>query len=475
LTTVKKIIKSNKEFVFVSIPASLINYILGLVLLKYLVPEDFGFIAKITSSIEFFLFLKAFRIEQLFYNRGQYNKEENTVFVFLRFLQITIGALLFLLFYFLYYRFYHDQPQYFLLTILYFSIQFIQGLSSIFIIYATIQWKRGKYSMVFAFLQIFSNITAICLAANQFSYWSLFLKAALPQIFIILFLYYYVPISFAFHIKWQSIKLYFQKGKHLFLNNLLEISTNKTDDLIIGYGISDSILGIYSRAYQLIQLPIDLFSDNFISFNYPLLIRYKNNSLKIYEQASFFLEILYIANGFIIANIIIFIPYTIQVFFGSKWNDMFPLALILAFLSIGKINLKLYYYTNIILEKFRELNFYYFIYGIINLSLLIIGFAFFKLWGVAFGQSLSIIIILFIITINTSFPVFFFLKLIKQLTIIYVPLILFYSYIPFYNLLSTFICIILFNLYYIIACYFINNKTIKYIYQLYKAQKKVNQ
>ncbi|MBP7460067.1 MAG: oligosaccharide flippase family protein [Candidatus Delongbacteria bacterium] len=426
-----KIITSNYRIILISFIGFALNYLLNLALMRWLMPEIFGLIAVIVSTIDMMSLIDALRFDQLFYNRPEENRGiENFNYLLMRSLNIPLILILSVPFYFISHPDRSVGPIFWVFMALLIFNKFLLIMLSLFSLESTKKWKRYRFEGISTLIGIMGSLVALMMAYCGFSYWSLIVKYMLSSFIIVVYMAWKYPLNLKFRVDWSICRWYLSKGKKLFINNLVSLLSGRLDDLVIGYGISQAILGVYSKAFHFVRLPIELFTNVMLANNYPLLIKHRYNSDKIMQIIKVLVDLNVIVVGAIMVNLLLVLYYLIHVFFGSTWASIYPLSIGLMFLSFGKPFLDVIYNYMIIVEKFRTINLIYIWYGIIELLLIGAGFLFFGYWGVTIAQSLAMMGAILIIHGYTEFS----LKLIRNIFGVYGVVLAGFIIINYFNL-----------------------------------------
>lgn len=366
--------------------------------MKWLMPEIFGLIALIISTIDMMGLAEALRFDQLFYNRPEENRgEENFNYLVMRSLTVPIIMVFLIPFYFISHPEKEAGTIFWVFMAFFLFNKLLLGMASLYSLEATKKWKRYRFEGINTAIGIFCSLIALAMAKYGFSYWSLVVKYLLSSILMILYFSWKFPFELKFHFNISICRWYLAKGKQLFLNNMVSLFSGRIDDILIGYGISQSILGVYSKAFHFVRLPIELFSNSMIANNYPLLITHKHNSVKINQLIRIIVDLNVIVIGLIMVNLLLVMYYMIHVFFGTTWEKVYPLSLGLMFLSFGKPFLDVVYNYMLIIENFKIMNRIFIWYGLAEIILIFLGYRFYGYWGVTIAQSLAMMCAMFII------------------------------------------------------------------------------
>ncbi len=397
-----EITHSNIRMTIISTIIFVTNYIFGLFLIKLIFPDKFGLITLIISTIELSALLDGFRFDQLYYNRNSKNTgKELFNYGLLRVFNALLAGIISLVILGI---FYHELlfDKKFIFTFFLFIInKGIVGITTVFILEATKKWQRYRYEQISLCFNIVANLTALTLAWFGWQLTALVSKYLIAAILTFAYFLWKNYNLFEISPDRSILKWYITRGIRLFPNNMVMNISTRIDDIFIGYGISQAVLGVYSRAFQFVRLPVEFFSNNFLANNYPLLLKHKDDANRIHQ----IIEILICACIFFISfftlNFLSFIHWLIQYYWGEKWSLIFPISLSLIFIPFGKPALDLLQNYMIVTEKYSKVNRVFVIYGIIEIIAITVGFIFFNFWGVAIAQSVALLLGLMIL-LNSS-------------------------------------------------------------------------
>jgi teichuronic acid exporter len=249
-----------------------ISFLSSIVLSRLLLPSEYGFVALITV---FTGFINQFSDAGLSYLiiRSDYNRTFHSA---IHFLAVLIGVILAVIVILLAYPislFYKD-PALIVPTII---------MSSTFILRSYIAVPFGILSKELKFnklgmIELICTITEIGLmmlfAFLKFSYWSLILPSIFGNILRIIM----YNRTAHFHSGWFKMNYVivgFKKARGIIGNltgfNLLNYWARNSDNLIVGKVFGTQSLGIYDRAYKLLNLGLNVMSSLFGKVLYPSL------------------------------------------------------------------------------------------------------------------------------------------------------------------------------------------------------------
>jgi teichuronic acid exporter len=303
-------------------------FLSSIVLSRLLLPEEYGFVALITVFTGFVtVFADAglsFAIIRSDYGRTYHKALNNLAFY--------IGVFLFLITVSLAYPiayFYNDQAL--MLPTMVMSTIFIFGAFTI--VPGAILTKHLDFNYI-GKARLISNVVSIVLmilfAFAGFSYWSLIIPNIILNIMQYIFFEYKVRIGFKFY-KLSYPIIAYRKTKNLITSlssfNTINYWARNADNLIIGKVYSSFDLGIYNRAYKMLNLAHSLISGLFGTVLYPSLKKLRSEGGNVNKEYSNILGIISIIN-FPIGAILILIPdFFVRIFWGNNWilvADLLP-------------------------------------------------------------------------------------------------------------------------------------------------------
>jgi O-antigen/teichoic acid export membrane protein len=185
---------------------------------------------------------------------------------------------------------------------------------------------------------LFSSSLGIYLAKIGFDYWSLFFlwsSYSVTLSILYLFLSRFKPST---TLNPRSISNIWKFSKKLLVNDLLNYSARNIDNIIVGRVIGDAALGVYSRAYNIMLIPIHNFVNVLNGVLFPSFSLIQDDTKRIKEIFGRAVpSILLITLPFIL-YVWVFSPELILAVFGSKWQDLEPILRV--FLVLGMIQIQ---------------------------------------------------------------------------------------------------------------------------------------
>lgn len=365
-----------------------INLAITSVLARLLLPEDYGLIGMITVATGFLLVLKDFGFGAALVQK---KVVEDIEYVSVFWLNVLMGIILAFIVFFsapLIASFYNE-PQLIPIT-KYMSIGFI--LNSLIVVPSNILYKKIQFKNLFIVdisSLLIGGVVGITFAYFGWAYWSLVAQSLTAQIVTLIIVFY---LS-----KWKPTMKFSGKALSGFSSFSLPLMTDSSinywvrnlDNLLIGKYLGKAELGYYSKAYNLMLLPVRQLSGTIKKVMFPSfsLIQDQVERLgKIYLKiTSVMAFVTFPLMGIMFSaseDIILFL-------FGNNWAPSIPifkvLCLLGAFQSIATLSGNIYLSRGKTKLMLRV--------GLVSRSIMIIsmvvGLIYGGLMGIVYGYSIS--------------------------------------------------------------------------------------
>jgi PST family polysaccharide transporter len=177
----------------------------------------------------------------------------------------------------------------------------------------------GKVRLISNLVSIFFMILFALLG---FSYWSLIIPMLFVQLVQYIMFENRVKLGFKFY-KFSYTVIAFRKTKSLLLSlsgaNLINYWAANADNLIIGKYYSNYELGIYDKAYKMLQLSLSIITGLFNTVLYPSLKKYRDAGGKINPEYDSVLGIISLINFPVVAVLILFPTIIVKILWGENW------------------------------------------------------------------------------------------------------------------------------------------------------------
>jgi O-antigen/teichoic acid export membrane protein len=283
-------------------------------------PEEYGFIALITV---FTGFIRQFSDVGLSYIvvRSDYKYQFHKM---MHYLSFVIGAILFVLVVLLAYPislFYKDSAL--ILPTMVMAVNFV--LRSITIVPYGILSKQLKFNSLGSIELICSTtevLITILLAYLGFSYWALIFPSLLGSVVRIILFYSKTKLKFRI-LSRKYLVVGFRKARSIIGNltgfNLLNYWARNTDNLAIGKFYGPDSLGIYNRAYKLLNLVTQIMTGLFGKVLYPSLKDLSDKGGDVNKEYLNLLGIISLLNFPIAVVLIFFSEPLVRILWSETW------------------------------------------------------------------------------------------------------------------------------------------------------------
>lgn len=310
----------------------IINLLVTFVLARLITPEEFGTIGMLAVFTSFAKIFVDFGFSTALIQKKDILKQDiNTVF----FINVCLGTTLSLLFYFLAPTIaaFYDKPE---------LINLTRALSPIFVIsslggvnraltFKNLEIKLNTIILLVA--TVVSSISVIWMAYNNFGVWSILVKMLIDEIIITSLFLYFNPVHQKFNFSYSSFKGLFKFGSNVAGDATINYWARNADNLLIGKMLGDGALGIYTKSYALMMLPIRNISGVISRIMFP--------SFSILQDDIPQIRVIYLKATRLIAFItfpmmtglaILAEPFVL-VAFGNDWVEMIPIISLLSILG----------------------------------------------------------------------------------------------------------------------------------------------
>lgn len=283
-----------------------VNLLVSMVLARLLTPEEFGIIAVINVAVLFFLMLSALGLgEAIVQNPDLSDHDLYSLFIISIFIAF-IFSLGFFLSGNLIAKFYSN-AEYIKITH-YLSLSlFFQTANTIPFHYLRKLQKFKLLGSIILITAILSGTSAIIMAANGFSYYSLIYKSIIESFLSFIICFKFIRIKIHRTISFQAFSRYFSYSFFQFLANSLWFYSKSIDIITIGKYLGTKSIGYYERGTRLFSTITGL-SEVFSPVLHPVLSNHQNDSELIYKV---FIKLTKLIS-------LLGIPVSIFLYFSSK-------------------------------------------------------------------------------------------------------------------------------------------------------------
>jgi O-antigen/teichoic acid export membrane protein len=358
-----------------------------MVFARLLTPHDFGYIAMVTAVTGFVALVQDANLSTVTVQRAQISDEQVSTLFWINVVLSVVAMLAVAALAPAVAWFYHE-PRLVWITLAV-SLSFLFGGLSVqhqALLKRNRQFKRLAAADVIGMASGFG--VGVLMAKNGFSYWSLVGATFASAIASCVMTWIVCSWRPAPPSRVDGIRSMMAFGGKLTGFQVLTYFTRNFDNMVIGRVLGSVALGIYSKAYALLALPINQINTPLSSVVIPALSRLQNRPE---EYAKFYLRALRTLSFFTLPLVVfssIFAHDVVLVLLGSKWLRAAVVFQLLAPAAlVGAVNVAPGWLC-ISLDKSRQ----QLIYGMISAPVCVIAFLLGVHWGaegVAAGFSLT--------------------------------------------------------------------------------------
>jgi O-antigen/teichoic acid export membrane protein len=304
------------------------------VMARLLDPTAYGLVAMGDILLRFASYFSNMGLAQALIQKEEVTKEDiRAAFTS----SIMLGISLYTLFFFLApFSFYLFPIEGLVPVIRVMALSFL--FNSFFLTSNALLRRELKFNIT-AKIQVFSTLTAsfgvgLTLAYLNYGVWSLVLSSLSQILLNGLISYAYVRHSLILSFKWKYYRPLLGFGGKVTLNGFLTFLSYNIGTAFIGNFFGGRVLGFYSRASFLAQLPVQYLTSSISQVLFPAMSRVQNQPEKLkkaYLTSSGYLAFLIIpaCTGMSLAA-----EPLILMFLGEKWHPSIPILQILSFAPI---------------------------------------------------------------------------------------------------------------------------------------------
>lgn len=334
MSSIRKKISSGIFYIALSKYSSIVvSIIIGAVLARLLTPAEYGMVAIVSVFLAFFNLLSNFGLAPAIVQNKTLTKDEiSSIFSF----SILFGLILAIIFYLLaplIASFYNDNTLINIARLMSFAIIF-QSLTAVPYALNIKKLKFKQVGIIKLVVHVISGSVAIILAYKGFSYYALVINSILSGLLTFAFFYFLEPIKISFIIRVKALKKIAQFSTYQFLFQFINYFAINADNFLVGKIFGDSALGFYSKAYQLMTMPVKNLTFVITPVLQPILSEYQNEKKVIYNLYYKMVKLLALI-GFPLSVFLFFSgSEIITILYGSQWGQSIPIFKLLA-LTIG--------------------------------------------------------------------------------------------------------------------------------------------
>lgn len=364
-----------------------VNLVSTFVLARILLPSDFGLIGMVTAFTGFASIIKDLGLSMAVIQKESITHQQVSNLFWINIGVCIIIAIIFICLSPLIVAIYHHDLRLYPIILAYsFSIA-IGGIS---IQHAALLNRRMMFlqlAKVDVLSAVLSVICGIIAALLGWGYWAIVVLNLSTSVFYNIIIWIICNWRPSLPKMNQSVKEFVHFGAGISGFNIINYFSRNTDNVIIGQRLGAAEVGFYSKAFQLLMLPLNQLRNPLVTVAVPAMSSLKNDAERYINYYKKYIFILAFFSMPIVAFLALFSKQLIIIVLGGQWLPSSPLFRGLALSgfiqpvasSIGLV---------MISSGFAKR---YFFWGCINASVTIAGFFVGIHWG-AMGVVYSLVI-----------------------------------------------------------------------------------
>lgn len=372
----------------------LVQLIVNMVLSRILTPKDYGVVAIMQVFIIFFnLLIESGMGPAIIQNKNLNKLDYRNLFNFSAIFSLTLAIC---------FGFFGNVLTIIYNNDIYIYLTWTQSISILFnglnivptaILNKRMQFKAVNFSLVFS--NICSAIVGITSALLGYGVYALLFSAITASFFNFIFNRFFTKLKFSKNLEKESIKEIWDFSKNQFGFNFINYFSRNSDNILIGKFMGATSLANYSKAYQLLMLPNQMFLSVINPVLQPVLSEYQDDVEYI---KNFYYKIIHFL-GLVGIPLSIFLSTSsrqiIFFMFGNQWEGAVVPFSILSLTVWCQLTVST---TGAIFQARNQSNILFFtgsISAIILVSSIIVGLFSKSIVGVAIGLSIGFFISFF--------------------------------------------------------------------------------
>ncbi len=305
---------------------------IGILLMRLIEPEEFGLLGMVAVFTGFMNVIANFGLATSLIQKKEVDElDKSTIF----YVNLVVGIFLTLLLFFssTYIAKFYNTPE---LTRIAKYLSILFTTQAFGMIPSTMLRREMNYRLMF-FMNLFASVTsgslAIYLALHDFGVWTLVYQQLTASILTTVVLWYIIRWYPKLIFSYDRLKQHMGFSLPLFGTNTLNYWSRNADNLLIGKFLGAGALGMYSKAYALMMLPLTKISSVISSVmlsSFSLIQDDKERIKTIYLKISRVIAFI----TFPMMGILFVVAKPLVAFaFGDKWMGIVDLLKILSFVG----------------------------------------------------------------------------------------------------------------------------------------------
>ena len=316
---------------------TILNFIVGVILARILLPRDFGLFGLTIILLGILNLLFTTSISRFIVQRKNLDEEDIGTSLWIS-LFLSLAAYTFVWFISpLVASFFNEQSLIDLIRIYTLSIFFI-SISSILrgLLIKKLDFKSIFYSDTISLLIGYSAISII-LALNQFGVSSLIYGTLAKEFISLITIYVFGRSKLSFKFNSSKLKSIFYYSGGIGLSNIFSYTANNADYVVIGKLLNSSALGLYTRAFNIMTLPLSKISMTLFEVIFSVFSEIQNDLERIKNIYLKTVKVIALLTFPILASMILGSELIINGIYGQKWSGAIKVLQILCIAGFFRV------------------------------------------------------------------------------------------------------------------------------------------
>src|SRR5687768_15979838 len=357
------------------------------VMARLLAPEDFGLVVMVTAFTGFISIFKDLGLSAALIQREIITQAQVSVLFWLNiiisfFISLVVALSAPLLVYL------YAEEKVFNITLVFAIGIFISGFSLQHNALMKRQMKFKNLAINYILCSGISVLTGIFLAYKGYGYWAVVISTVLTPVLSTISLWFICDWRPLFIFKFSESRPFLKFGLAITGFDLINYFSRNADNMLIGKYLGAAALGLYSKAYQLLLLPITQLRDPLNTVALPALSSLQAQKEKFRQYYSNYIFLLSFFSMPLVLFLAIFSDELILIVLGSKWISISYIFKLLAITSFIQPVASTRGDVMISTGNTKK----YLVWGFTNAVFVIIGFFIGIIWGIP-GVAISYAIV----------------------------------------------------------------------------------
>jgi PST family polysaccharide transporter len=364
------------------------------VLARMLLPEDFGLVGMVTAFTGLANIIQDMGLSTAVIQKEKITHHQVSNLFWINILICCVIGCLFALFSPLIVSLYHQDSRLYPIILSYAAGIAIGG----FAIQHNALMNRKMFFTDLAKVNILATlcsvICGIIAALAGLGFWSIVILNISANIFNACFMWFLCDWRPSFPVKKQRIRDFVQFGAGISGFNIINYFSRYSDDILIGHSLGAIAVGFYSKAYQLLMLPINQLRTPLMTVAIPAMSKLQNEPDRYVNYYRKYIFLLAFFSMPLVACLAVFSKELIIIVLGRQWlpsSSIFMVLAIAGFIQPVSSSSGLVMISTGQTKKF-------FIIGCISSALIVLGFFIGIRWGVI-GTAVSLVITTYLLII----------------------------------------------------------------------------